>query len=385
MKVKEHKWFYSIYFFVMGFSFLALLYMVISLLCLSGCSQRSGDASSGVSSSVVSNVPSNSATMFQNMKLKVKTDVLYPVNGIDQKVIIELYVDEDGDGEGLLGFGDYIYNLVISANKIYIKVSSTDIIYVSDINARGYFSDITATTIEDMNGVGFKFTDGFPTSFDGKKGDLTVRTQYAQSTNDYGSIRVSDDNAKTLQEAVQYIIDINGGDSTGDASTGGTSTGPTTFYVDSEYGVTIDGFNYSIGDTCNPDDYCAGLTPEGFLYSDEYKEDTKITFTHISYISSTGRTTFSTTSDYVQAIQTNADFEFRGFYRGMDTKEVKLALGYKLSKKEAEGNEVFDETIIVDQFKSNTYYCHTETLNIEFRINKDGLSEIYVSRPLRFM
>lgn len=363
----------------------SILCLFCVLFCLlTGCNKGpSGDASS--TSASVPEIPSNAATLFQNMKLKVKTDVFYFVNGAEQKVIMEMYVDDEGDGEGLLGFGDYILNLILSNNKVYLQVSSTDIIFITDINARGYFSDITATTIEDMNGVGFKFTDGFPTSFDGKKGDLTVRTQYAQSTNSYDTIRVSDDNPMTLQQAVQYVIDQNTEPSGSDSSSGSNSSELTSFYVNSEYGVTIDGVNYSIGDTCNPDDYCAGLVPEGFLYSDEYKEDTKITFTHVSYISSTGRTTFSTTSDYVQAIQTNADFEFRGFYRGMGTKEMKLALGYKLSKKDAEGNEVFDENIIVDKFKGNVYYCHTDNLNIEFRLDKDGLQEIYIMRPLRFM
>lgn len=359
-----------------------------ALLLLTGCGRQqislpSSDTATNTGAPATPSV--NNALIFQSMCLKVKSDIIYNRAGYEQKVMLEIYVDEDGDGEGLLGFGDTVLNVAAYNNKLFIILDNITTIAISDINARGYFSDIAATSIADMGGVGFYFTDEFPTAFNGSHGDMIVRTQYAQSSNTYDSKRISDESEMTLLDALLYSLDYLNIQSIPDPDGDKVpTTDATTFYVDDKYGVIIDDFKYSISDTCNPDDYFAGLTPEGFLYSTEYKEDVKLTLTHISYISTTGRTSITTLDNYVQAIQTNADFDFLGFVKGMSAKDVKYGLAYKLSKREAEEYTAFNEDIVVDSFKANTYYCHLGNLSFELRLKSNVLAEFYITKPLGF-
>jgi len=302
-----------------------------------------------------------------------------------------MYVDGDGSGEGLIGFGDTVLDVRAVANDLYILVDDTHPVKISDVTARGYFSSVQTSDIGDMRGVGFSFVSDFPTGFEGRQGTLTVSTQYAQSSNTYTAARISDENTMDLVSAINYAIDYLSDKA--DESTGGNggsssdaqATGVETFYVNSDYGIEIDGQVYSIGDAINYDDYFQDLMPSGILNSYKYKEDERIDFTHVSYTGAVGQLTVTELSGYVQGLQTNTDFKFRGFEKGMTSKEVKWGLGYKVSAKDAESHPVFDSNIVVDGFKKNTYFCHVGDLNVELRMSKDVLSEIYIEQNLEFV
>ena len=90
------------------------------------------------------------------------------------------------------------------------------------------------------------------------------------------------------------------------------------------------------------------------------------------------------TSNYVQALQTNADFSFLGIRRGTTEKELKALLGYRLSNKEMVGWEPLDTALVVEDFRSGTFYCKVGNLNVELRTDKGVLSEVYMEQVLDF-
>lgn len=364
---------------------------------LSGSPNTSADSTSGDSSVIDSSMsgvfepaPATVSDFFR-IPLKIKCNAVDASTNPSRSITLELYLDGNGNGEGLIGFGETVLNIVASDDKLYILVDPTHPVYITDITPRCYFSTIVASDIGDLVGTGFSFVSEFPAEFRGAQGDLTLYTKYAKSENTYTAKRVSDDVSMTLVDAVNYAIEFNGTNESkqpantfdqiiGDALTETVQT----VYVESEYGIEIDGKVYSIGDTCNLDDYMDELLPSGILNSYDYKEDKRVEFTHVSYVSASGNTTVTLLNNYVQAIKTDTNFDFCGFKPGMSAKDVKSALGYKLSAKEYSSETIFNENILVDYYKNNTYYCHVGNIEIEFRINKTGLYEIYIAQMLEF-
>lgn len=308
-------------------------------------------------------------------------------------VTIELYVDAYGNGKGLLGFGDYVLDVAVVDNAIYMFINSSTVVKITDITARGYFSSIDVANAMTLNGIGFSMNGDIPAEYNGRSGSLTIRTQYVSSSQTFTPQRVSDDNQFGLHDAINYAIDyytdmigvVPEEDEEAQATPQVVS-----FYTDSQYGITIEDLLCSIGDTCNPDTYFAWRTPEGILLSSEYKEDSRVDFYHVTYISSTGRTQFVLLDNYVRSICTNANFDFWGFSPGMTQDEVRLALGYKLSKQEEKSGEVhvYNPYFIVDSVEKGVFKCHIQGIDdivFELRCVNGLLYEIYMERTLDFI
>lgn len=322
--------------------------------------------------------------VFLSSNLKIKSSITDHSVNPKRVVTVELYVDSEGDGQGLLGFGDLVLDVIVVKDKMYVVVDTGVVVGITDITGRLVFSDTEFSAQADMEAMGFTLdANEIPVTYGARKGTTSVETQYAQSVNDFETASVIASSDMTLLDAVSYIMDYNA-EKEVNVEAPEEEEPVNDFYINSKYGVTIDGKVFSVGDTCNPETYFNNATPEGLLHTYEYNEDTRVDFEHVSYLSSTGRTVFVLTSNYVQSITTDADFEFLGIKPGISDKELKRLLGYKLTKKDMETFVPIDDSLVVNNFKSSTYYCTVANLSVEFRIEKSVLKEIYIEQKLDF-
>lgn len=321
---------------------------------------------------------------FLSSNLKIKSTITDFGVSPEREITVELYVDAFGNGEGMLGFGDVVCDVYVVKDVLYVVVDKDIVISVNDITGRLTASADSLVGQDDLTVVGFKVVNGVPIEYNAKLGNLNVTTSFAQSTNTFEAASLATDNVMSFEEATHYIVQYNE-DKAGTVDEPDADKDVESFYLQSKYGVEIDGGLYSVGDTCNPRTYFGGRTPEGILTSTKYKQDEKVDFLHVSYITDTGRSSIILTSNYVQAIETAAQFSWLGLEKGLDSKELKSLLGYKLSKKELEVWEPIDPELEVIDFKRNTYYCTVGALSVELRCTSNGLDSIYIERPLDYV
>ena len=353
-----------------------------ALVLLSGCKDKNPTVEQ--QSGVVQSTTYGDAFLAQSLKCKtvLKDKTVSPY----REIVLEYYVDGQGDGQGLIGFGDLVYELTLVNDVIYVHVDKDTgtILALSDITGHGVPRDAKIAGNNNLASEGFVVNGSAITGFTRKTDVLEITTQYASSTHTFNPASITATEQLPAASAAVYIMDYNSAANSGDAENP-TETVVEDFYARSPVGVTIEGEVYSVGDTLNPSTYFKGLTPEGILTSSVYKEDTRVDFLYNSYISTTGRSVFVTNSNYITAINTTADFEFLGVAKGTDSKTLKSLLGYKLSSKEMESWTPIHEALTVKEFKNNTYYCSLGNLNVEFRLERgQALAEIYIEQVLNF-
>lgn len=319
--------------------------------------------------------------VFLESKLHVKADITDSSVSPSRILKAEVYVDKEGDGEGLLKFGDNLYDLSIANNIVYVHVSEDIIVELSDLSSRFNFTASDIAGAIDLESFGFTLSDGAPISYAARVANTSVEVTYEKSDHSFETPSVSASESKTLSELCEYIIDYNTEITATTEPVGdGEQTEKKDFYVNSEYGVTIDGFTYSVGDTLNPGTYFNSQSPEGVLISTEYKEDTKVVYNHISYLTSTGRVVFVTVSDYVTSIEVSGDWSFLGITPGIKSSELSDLLGYKLSTREQETFVPIDPDLEVISKSGDNYICEVGDLTVEFRCEKSVLTEIYITK-----
>lgn len=356
----------------------------VSLTTLCGCGKGLDDSGQSNTPTVSTEQVSYLGDVFLESNLKIQSTITDTSVDPSRSCTVELYVDGDGDGQGLLGFGDQVLDVRVVNDMLYIIVDQTTVVGVTNITGRLVFSDTTLAGYDDLATVGFTLdAAGTPIQYAARQGTTNVSTRYAQSVNSFDTASVTATTTMGFNEAIVYIMDYL---SEQQVSVESPEENPEVkdFYIGSEYGVAIDGTVFSIGDTCNPSTYFNGLTPEGLVDSFTYRQDERVDFTNASYISNTGRTVFTLMGNYVQAIQTTADFSFLGIEKGMSANDLKYALGYKLTTKQMETWEPIDPDLVVTGNKSQDYYCTVGNLYVEFRCTKNVLTEIYIEQTLDF-
>lgn len=357
----------------------SLYIILVFILVFSGCSRGTEE--------IPAETPVKSETVgdrFLKSNLKIQSSVVDTSTSPETTYIFELYVDSDGNGQGLIGLGEKVLDVVISDDVLYILLDNNVVVGITDITGRLVFTGLDLAGESDLSLMGFTVdSKSVPIEYSARQGSLVVNSNYAQSVNTFEATSISATKMLDFKSAITYILDYMSSEEVS-VDPEETKVPVVDFYIQSEYGVEIDGTVYSVGDTCNPATYFNGQTPEGILGSYEYKQDTRVDFQHISYLSNSGRTVFTVTGNYVQAIQTTASFKFLGVSSGLDEKELKSLLGYKLSKSEQESFKPLVPGLSVTNVKSSVYYCTLGALNVEFRCEGGVLSSVYVEQRLDY-
>lgn len=360
--------------------FLALL--LLTALLLSGCNKS--DPTPQPTS------PEPQATSigdtFLSSGFKIRTEIKIKNSVSSDPLIFEVYVDGEGDGSGLVGYQDNVYDVYLVADQIYVVVSESVVVHITDVTAHMIPADLSIIGSNDLTSKGFSTLNSKVVSYTGGNSSVDMVSKYEASVSTFEPAAIAQFNNMTTADLLKYFFDkvstvyVEPGDPTQE------ELERQSYYVNSAYGIVIRDNKYSIGDFCAPYTYFEGATPQGMNEAEQYNEDEKVTFVYVSYISRDGSTTFVTTDGYVQSISTSSEFVFLDkFKKGMSDERVGRLLGIGLKKEEVEGFEPVVEGLYATK-GGKGYQATLGDLSIEFTIGKKSktLTAITITNYLDF-
>lgn len=322
---------------------------------------------------------------FLSSSFKVRAEVKPRSNLSSDSLIFEIYVDPDGDGYGLVGFKDNVYDIYLVGGEVYVVVSGDLTVHLTDLDARMVPKGLNLAGAKDLKPAGFAVLNGEVVSYTGSTSDVDIVSKYEMSTSTFEPVAISQSNNMTSADLQKYFfqtIDT----SYVEPSQKVDETPPRqSFYANTDFAVTIRKVNYSIGDFCEPYSYFESMIPQGINTKDELREDKKVEICYVSYISSDGISSFMTTDGYVQAISTTSDFSFLGeIKRGMSVEDLEAVLGIGLKKDELESFVPLREGMVATK-KSKIYTVTYNDYTIELEVGSDKtLESITITNYLDF-
>ncbi len=323
---------------------------------------------------------------FLSSGFKIRSEMKPKSSVSADPLIFEVYVDGDGDGAGLVGYKDTVYDVYMVANQVYVTISDESVVHVSDLLSHMIPSDVNVTSAVDLKSLGFAVLDNNVVSYMGGTDTMDIVSKYETSASVFEPVAISQSNNMTLDELIKYFSDKTSTDFVEPSAEVSESLDPQSFYVNSALGITVRDVVYSLGDYCNPYTYFESSVPAGITTREEYKEDEKVVFTYVFYISSDGNSTFMTTEGYVQAITTTSDFTFLDVIkRGMSDEELAKLLGVGLKKDELEQFRPIREDMSAVKAKSG-YTVTIGDITAELEIDKTTrtLAAITITNYLEF-
>lgn len=337
---------------------------------------------SGCSNSDEVTVTETESPKFTSQGVKAKSDITLLNRNVS--IVFELYVDNEGDGQGLMGYNNKTYPVYVCKDLIFVEISEKNIVCVDDLSAHLIPVDTTSFTEAD----GFKTSNSKIVGYYGTTSSLQISSKYETSVIEFDTISVSDKNRKSLEDLSTYIDSYLAEQSpVTESPTTPKEVSKESFYNQFDTGVKIGDKVYSCGDYCNPATYFQGLEPESISTKVVDNEGSNVHLQIVSYLSSDGRTVFTLDDGYVISIYTNSKFEWCNLKHGTAKADFINQIGYKLTdKKKAELNwSPIYRGLECTGNKSNSYYLTVGTLNAEASVSKDGvLSSIYVKKHMEY-
>lgn len=317
---------------------------------------------------------------------KARTEIKIKNSVSSDSLIFEVYVDGSGNGNGLVGYRDNVYDVHLVSDQIYVVVSPDVVVHITDVSAHMVPTDLSLIGNNNLKSLGFSLLDGRVVSYTGGNASVDMVSKFESSVSTFEPVAISQSNNMTTGDLLKYFFE--------QTSTVYVEPGTPTeeelerqsYYVNSAYGIVIRDNTYSIGDFCAPYTYFEGATPQGMNEVEERREDEKVTFVYVSYISRDGSSTFVTTDGYVQSITTSSEFVFLDkFKKGMSDERVAKLLGVGLKKDEIASFTPVVEGLYGDK-GGKGYVATLGDLSIEFTIGKKSktLTAITITNYLDF-
>lgn len=308
------------------------------------------------------------------------------------KGTFEVQVDGEGNGQGLLGINDIVYDVILSNHEVYVKLEDNNYVYIYDLSDKFTFNvslpDLKKKS--DMESAGFTYSNGEVISYAFTADGLDISTKYQRVENSYNSVSVSRENSMGLDEFIAYANKFSEEkiDQAADIGSAVVESQPVeeepekpvaaSFYANSDLGVTIDGKKFSVGDYVNPDTYFFNLVPEGMSTNYEYDQDNRVEVRYYSYLDTTGRVEFETIDGDVYGILAYCDCSWLKFSTGMAQSEIDTLLGVKWNERKQGEFKPIRSDIEVVSTKSNTYIVKCGDITAELRCKDKTLNAIYV-------
>lgn len=312
---------------------------------------------------------------FMTSGYKIRSELKPRSNLSSDSLIFEVYVDAEGDGNGLVGFKDNTYDLHLVAGEVYVIAADDLTVHLTDINARMIPSDLGLSGVDDLKAKGFTILDGEVISYSGNTADMDIVTRFEASTSSFDPVAILQSNNMTSAELQKYFFQTISTTYVEDPVDEDPPPARQSFYANTDFAVTIRGVDYSIGDFCEPYTYFEKAIPQGINTKDEMREDKKVSICYVSYISSDGMSSFMTTDGYVQAISTTSEFSFLDVIkRGMSTEDLEMLLGIGLKKGELESFKPIREGMTAEK-KGKVYTIHYVDYTIELETGADKTVE----------
>ncbi len=361
---------------------LVIVSTLVVLLLLGGCQQKDPDVSASIPPTL--SVPTAGDT-FLSSGFKIRSEIKPKASVSSDPLIFEVYVDQEGDGAGLVGYRDNVYDVYLVARQVYVVVSDSVVAHISDLSAHMYPEELNVAGVEDLKPLGFAVLDDTVVSYSGGNSTIDMVSKYEKSVSKFDPVSISQFNNMTSAELLKHFFD-NSGSYVEPAPSGTVSPERQSFYVNSAFGVTIHDQVYSLGDFCEPYTYFEGMIPQGMNTGEGYREDEKVIFIYVSYLSSDGSSTFMTTDGYVQAISTTSDFTFLDVIeRGMSKDELEPLLGIGLKKDELESFTPIREGLTVEKSRVGYKLTYADmTIELEMDQKEKVLASITITNYLDF-
>lgn len=361
---------------------LSLTLALMSILSLTACKREKPVESPPV---VQGPVEQTQGDKFMSQGYKIKAEVKSKESLSSDPLIFEVNVDKDGDGDGLVGYRDNVYDIHMVAGEVYVVASGDLTIHLTDVNARMVLHDLDVSGVADLRQYGFVTLDDEVVSYTGSTDEVDIVSRYEVSTVAREPVSMLQSNSMTTNDLLKYFFQ------TISATYVDTTPGPErdperkSFYANTDFAVTIRNVNYSIGDFCEPYTYFEEAIPQGINSKEEWREDKRVEIRYVSYISSDGMSSFMTTDGYVQAISTTSDFSFLGeIKKGMSVEELEPILGIGLKKEAlAEFVPLREGLTAVKSSKVYTLTYNDYTIELEVGSNKT-LESITITNYLDF-
>lgn len=342
---------------------LLLLGFVLPL--LTGCSKKPEILLDRPTEPVVEQL--RAGQTFVSSSYKIRTVVTPQTVATLDPVVFEVYVDGNGNGSGLMGYKDDVYNLVITGDRLYVQVKDSIIVAVTDITGHMIPASLNLESLSDLSSIGFTLYNNDVAAYRYADNTMVLEGTYQPSTATFSTTSVIQGNNMGLIDLINYILNYIGAASTTPEQESSVTVVPEkeSFYTNSVVGVRIHDKVYSIGDYCNPTTYFEDITPSGIVPSYGWNGDNKVTFQHITYSSSDGETEFMTSDGYVQAIVTTCPFEFVGLKSGTSTESLQRKLGISLKKDEIATWTPIIEGLSAEKDGSNNFLLTYNDLTIK--------------------
>ncbi len=318
----------------------ALLVAMLIAITAVGCDRGNANTTEPTDDPSKHPVRPKAGTVFMDTGFKIRSEIA-PKGTTEEPLVFEVYVDGEGDGAGLLGYGANTYQCYLVGGEIYVVTADRVTVHVTDIDAHMVPATLDVYSIDNMKANGFTVVDSIVTEYKGSTDDVNIVSRYEVSTAPYTPAAVSQTNSMTLLQMRDVYLEASEQNPGSVPTPGGDNGEDTTpdrpsFYNNSSFGLTIHGAAvYSLGDYCNPYDYFEDMVPQGMIVKEDKRGDQAVSFLYVSYIGSDGNVTFVTTEGYVQAITTTCQFTFLDVIKkGMTQEELEALLGTKLKKEE---------------------------------------------------
>lgn len=353
-----------------------VIVLLLSLMTLSGC-QKQPPPDPG--SPPTSTPTVTEGDTFLSSGFKIRTEIKTKNSVSSDPLIFEVYVDGSGNGAGLVGYQDNVYDVYMVEDQVYVVVSDDVVVHITDVTAHMVPSSLSLAGSNDLKTSGFAVLEGRVVSYTGGTDAVDMVSKYESSVSTFDPVAIAQSNNMTTNDLLKYFFEK--------SSTVYVEPVPPTqeeierqsYYVNSEYGITIRGVNYSVGDFCAPYTYFEECTPQGMNERYAYKEDEKVTFVYISYLSTDGNTMFMTTDGYVQAINTTSDFVFLDqIKKGMSKEKLDAVLGFGLKKEEAAAFKPIVEGLKAYK-DDNVYTLKLGDLTIELEVHKKNKTLVSIT------
>lgn len=313
--------------------------LALAAAMLSGCGAASTPPA--VSSAVQSQQAQTkqSGTEFLKQDLKVDSAVQFKMsNGVSDKATFALWVNSEGDGEGLMTYNQKLYQLVVNYNDLYVWLTDTKLVKIDDLTGHMTEAGVSLYGVDDLSVYGFVYSGSVVSSYSTDLGEASVDSHYTVDSSHPVSPKETDtDEHATFIELMEFLNNGTETESLHSDTAKSDGVKPSEFVNSRLYGVLVNGTKYSIGDYCNPDDYFNGEAATGIVPEYVDTAEGQVTYTYVTWSVDNRQLEVMLLDGIVKSIYCNMPFCWAGRYNTeLNGQDLRYELGYNLTSKQKE-------------------------------------------------
>lgn len=367
------------------------LVLLLAAVILVGCTTKTPEdvMPKASNSSVIESYPMTGSDYLRYpVKLKGSVSGKLP-NGVMDTLKFELYIDSNGNGEGLAGHGKDLYQVNVLGNEMYFWVSPEVAVKVTDVSGRLNTVDLSLTGVDDLSALGFSLSNNIVSGYTGVAGDMQVSVKYAPTDHQVKPVSVHDIADATISGVLEYVVNgtgIPGLEKEQEQEPVVTSNFEESKHIGGRTAISIEGTKYNIGDTCNPADYFQGRTPTGLVPKEVQSGASGLELLYVTWQAPDGIFEVVTVEQKVISIHTTCQFGWIGFKPSTFYDDVREKLGANLTYTEQETWRQFDPELECTHADTSLVECTYRDQLIKVGFNSDQrMTEYRATRDLPYL